>query len=427
MKVFKICIRKSNIYLIWEILFLIVMSVVAFMLKNNHMEMIILIISLFSIFKIAKFSYFTIFSFILWFSFLQEYFASINPKLASGRLAWDTSVPVYHAELFICIMFFFILELLFFTTTNVLKNEKDLYSKKIDIAEKTAVVYLICALILVILAYPTLPNLSAELARDQGYLPSSLVVPLAVLLLATTYDNLKKNMLFKLLTLFTLFWIFFHGDRVIVLGYLVYGILRYMNDGTLDFRTLKSVIFNRRTLIVLIAIIVVLAIAIRVQFTRVGGEYSFSVEGLLHSIVRQGTAGDVVFAFNCSTNMWKIGSEMHGYTYLYYLSNILPSSNQDLYCAVILQHKYNTLGGGLFFVEPMMNGGIVLTFIHTLLFLIILVIVFSKKSKYASFLYIPFIILIFRFTWYASLASLVKMMLYYVPFVYFVAQKIKLR
>lgn len=89
-------------------------------------------------------------------------------------------------------MFFFILELLFFTTTNVLKNEKDLYSKKIDIAEKTAVVYLICALILVILAYPTLPNLSAELARDQGYLPSSLVVPLAVLLLATTYDNLKK-------------------------------------------------------------------------------------------------------------------------------------------------------------------------------------------------------------------------------------------
>lgn len=41
MKMFKICIRKSNIYLIWEILFLIVMSVVAFMLKNNHMEMII--------------------------------------------------------------------------------------------------------------------------------------------------------------------------------------------------------------------------------------------------------------------------------------------------------------------------------------------------------------------------------------------------
>ena len=47
----------------------------------------------------AKVSYFTFFSGILWFSFLQEFFASINPLLASGKLRWDTSVPIYYLSL----------------------------------------------------------------------------------------------------------------------------------------------------------------------------------------------------------------------------------------------------------------------------------------------------------------------------------------
>lgn len=321
---------------------------------------------------------------------------------------------------------FFIAELYLFITTKVLENEKELYKRKIAIKRKTAMIYAFCSFILVVLAYPTLPNLGAELSRDSGILPSSLVVPFACLMLAITYDYLKSGFYFKMLTALTLFWIMFHGDRVIVLGFLIYLLLKYMNDGKFDFETLKSIIFNKRTVIVFIIVIVVAVISIKVQITRGGSTYSLTYAELIHNIVKQGTAGDVVFAFNCSTDMWKNGQGMNGHTYLYYLSNLLPSADQSLYSAMILANRYNTLGGGLFFVEPMMNGGLFLTSVHTLVFLNIIALIFKHKTDYTSFLIIPFIILIFRFTWYASLAGAVKMVLYYVPLLFIGTKIIRL-
>ena len=75
----------------------------------------------------------------------------------------------------------------------------------------------------------------------------------------------------------------------------------------------------------------------------------------------------------------------------------------------------------------MINGGLILTQLQTAVFLLLLVWVFAKKNKYGAFMAIPFVILIFRFAWYASFAGLVKMLLYYVPVLYFVAKKIRLR
>ena len=60
-----------------------------------------------------------------------------------------------------------------------------------------------------------------------------------------------------------------------------------------------------------------------------------------------------------------------------------------------------------------------------MIFLLILVWLFSKKTKYRSYMVIPFAILIFRFAWYASLAGLVKMLIYYVPILYFTSKILK--
>lgn len=391
----------------------------------NHLELILITLGLISIFNIARFSYFTIFSFVLWFSFLQEYIATINPLLAAGRLMAGLGVPIYDAELFICVMFFYIAELIVFSSTNVVKGEKELYKRKIVLKRNTAYLFGLIAYILVLLAYPSMPKLGATLGRDQGFISSSLIVPLALLLLAVLFDNLKHSVLLKGVTVLTLIWILFHGDRVMVMGYLVYVLLKYMNDGGFNFNTLKSIIFNKRTLIVLIGVIVVVAVAIRIQTTREGAAYSLTFNEFLMSMIKQGTAGDVVFSFNCSVDMWKHGNGMGIYPYLYYVSNLLPGADQSYYTAVILLENYNTMGGGLFFTEPMISGGMILTFIHSAIFIMLVTWAFDKNTKYHSFLIIPFCLLIFRFEWYATCAGLVKMLLYYVPFTYLMAKKLK--
>ena len=318
---------------------------------------------------------------------------------SSGRLKWDTSIAIYHSELFLCEIIFYIIELIFFFTTDVLENEKILYKCDLNISKKMAYIFVTCGFILIVLAYPSLPTFNTELERDMGIVPSSLVVPLSMLLLGVTYDWLKKGWYFRIITFISLFWVMFHGDRVIVLGYVVFFIL--------------------------IVIFVAVIISIRVQYTRSGNVYDLNFETLLLNLLKQGTAADVVHVFNCATDMWQNGQGLNGYSYLYYLDNILPSANPNLYSAVILQKNYNTMGGGLFFAEPMMNGGMLLCIVQSVVYIAILVWAFNKKNSYHAYVIIPFSILIFRFAWYATCAGLVKMLIYYVPFVYFVSKKIK--
>ena len=415
-------VKKISYKNLIRIIFYAIATVLIGITNINHLEMALVTFGLFSLFIVAKFSYFTIFSFILWFSFLQEYFASISPALSSGRLAWVTIVPIYHRELFICVMIFYISELFVFFTTNVLENEKEVLKTKLNITKKTAELYALCAFFLIILAYPSLPKLQVELMRDEGFLLSSLIVPLASIILAICFDYCKESTLCKFITLLSVFWIFFHGDRVIVFGFMVYVILKYMNSGKYNYKSLKAAIFNKRTIIILICTIIVAIVAIKIEFSRTAGIQNLTVLELLTYIVKQGTAGDVVFAFNCSVNMWISGNGTFGHTYLYYLSNLLPGADQSLNPAVILYERYNTGGGGLFFSEPMINGGMFLTIVHTLVFLYFIVFILSRKKKYSTFYFIP-IILIFRFAWYANLASLVKCMLYYVPILYLGAKK----
>jgi hypothetical protein len=422
---FKIKIKKKNKKILLPTFILAVLSILVCILGNNHLEMILITIGMVFIFRFARFSYFTVFSFILWFSYLQEYIASINPSLAAGRLMAGLRVPVYHTELFVCMMYFFITELIIFSLTNVIESEREMYKRKITLKRNCAYLFAVSALSLVFLAYPSLPSLSAKLTRDEGIIPSSLAVGFSMLLLGIVFDSLKNSLFLKIVSFLTLFWILFHGDRVIVMGYLVYVLLKYVHNGKINMSSFKSIIFNKRTVIIFISIIIVLVLAIRIQITREGMKFDYSFNNVLLSLIKQGTAGDVVYAFNGSVDMWKSGNCVGFIPYMYYISNIIPNANHNYYTAVILINKYNTMGGGLFFTEPMISGGMIVTFIHSAFFLLMVAWVYCKKNEYHSFLIIPFSILIFRFAWYASCAALVKMFLYYVPLTYLIAKKVK--
>ena len=198
-----------------------------------------------------------------------------------------------------------------------------------------------------------------------------------------------------------------------------------MNDGQYNSSDLKSILLNRRVLIAFILLLAIAALSIKIQTTRMGDTYHMSITELFYSLLKQGTACDIVHAFNCSVDMWKSGNSVNGYSYLYYLYNLLPSADLNTYSAVTLVQNYSTMGGGLFFCEPMMNGGIILCLAHTIVFVLLVCWAFDGVSVYHQYVIIPFCVLIFRFAWYATCAGLVKMLLYYVPVVYFISKKCK--
>ena len=416
-------IRVSKSFLA-NILFAFI-SLGPFIYESHNLELVLLFVALLRILKIARFSYFSVFSFILFFSYLQDYFASIGGhEYSSGMLQLiGTNIPVYTTELYVCTMFCFLFEFYVFEFTNVLYNEKKIYSSSLIIPINLAYFFLFTSFILIVLSYPTIPTLNLKLLRNEGYLPSSLFVQISLLLLAVILDNIKKSFFMIIFLLMILFWIVMHGDRVIVLGYVIYVFLRYLNRREFDNLNLMSLFFNKKILSIILIFFLIGVIFIRTQFIRKGLEFNFSIGDILLALLKQGTAGDVVYNFNCSVDMWKNGQGINGYSYLHYIQSILPNIDVRLTPSVILVERYNTLGGGLFFSEPMMNGGVLLTFIYTIFFILLFVFVCRKQNMYNFLLVIPFSILIFRFAWYASLSALVKMFLYYIPLLFVLIRK----
>lgn len=418
-------IKIKDIRLFIITIFMGILSFIAGTANNNIIAFIMSCIILVIIIYKANFSYFTFFSFILWFSFLQEYLASIDKLLASGLLKWNKNMPVYFKELYYCTIFFFLFELLIFSISNVLENEKALYKIKIDMSIRMSIIYSLGAFFFVVLSYPTLPSFSAALSRNEGIVQSALFVPIAMLVLATTFSNLRKSRILDVIWSLTLIWVLFHGERVIVFGLLVYIALKYINNENSDFKNIKSIIFNKKVFIIILAGIGVVFLGLRIQVTRVGRIYVRSISSLISSIVSQGTAGDVVYVFNCATNMWKTGEAMGGSTYWQYITCWIPFMNNEYSPAKILMDKYFSLGGGLFFAEPIMNNGLIGVYIYSAVFILLLVFIFNRASQYRAYFIIPFIILIFRFAWYASLAGWVTLSVYVVPVLYFVVKKFK--
>ena len=420
-------IRAGQLMAVWG---MIICSLLAGITMNKQLMLLVLVGCFVVILIRAKFSFFSAFSFILLFSYLQEHIAAIDSSRAGGMLFAGMGIPIYIHELYICTVFFYIVEYIFFSLTDVLLNEKKMYTNSLELNRKVAHIFAFGALFLIILSYPSMPTLSGTLSRNEGMIQSSRFVQIAMFLLALTYDSLKKYKDILVAWIISLIWVLFHGDRVIVFGFLIYCALKYLNSQPAvksHVDHIKNVIIKYKKILLVVAAAVCVAIlGIRLQLSRSGySTQNLNLSTIVNSILIQGTACDVVYVFNCATDLWKHGNQLNGYTLLQYIVCWIPFLPNPYYPASVIMNYYTTLGGGLFFAEPMMNFGLVGTLLFSSAFLFFLCAVLNNPSRFKCFFWIPFVITIFRMTWYLGLDSWVTMSIYIAPILYYIAKKVK--
>lgn len=409
---------------------MVICSLVAGATMDKQLMLFVLVGCFVVILMRAKFSFFSAFSFILLFSYLQEHIAAIDSSRAGGMLFAGMGIPIYIKELYICTVFFYIAEYTFFSLTDVLSNEKKMYTNLIELNRRVAYLFAFGALLLVILSYPSIPTISGMLRRNEGMIQSSRFVQIAMFLLALTYDSLKKYKDILLVWIISLIWVLFHGDRVIVFGFLIYCALKYLNSqshvNSHVSRIKNLMVKYKKMLLVVVVAVCVAILGIRLQLSRSGySTQNLNLITIMNSILIQGTACDVVYVFNCATDLWKHGNLLNGYTLLQYIVCWVPFLPNPYYPASVIMKYYTTLGGGLFFAEPMMNFGIIGTFLFSVVFLFFVCVVLNNPSRFKSFFWIPFVITIFRMTWYLGLDSWVTMSIYIAPILYYISKKVK--
>lgn len=416
---YKKSLRQVNIVIF---LFLFLISIVSLVLANPIILFVISTILLIFLIKRAKFSYFSVLSFILWYSYLQGVLQK-TVGVTGNTLAWaGVKMPFYFNELSIATITYFLIAIFFVYFTDIIKSEKKLYSLKLNLSFSLAAFLGIIAIILILLVFPSVPTFkvaSEELRRTQGLSSLYGLVLLALLLCGLTVDQSFKHKSLVLIYLFIIFWSFGHGERVEVLGFLIFYVLKYINQDSF-IAVKKNIVKNKKRIInISILIFIILIAGMWLGLTRESTQSSVSLNKLFFNFIEQGTCGDVVYVFNCATDLWKNGNALHGLTYLDYLFRLVPGASSTFSAPVMIMNFYQTQGGGLFFAEPMMNFGIIGVIVMNIFFFLIMKIIISKVSKYREYFWIPIVIEIFRTAWYGRgswmLASFIE-----VPILYFV-------
>lgn len=349
----------------------------------------------------AKISFFSELSFILTFSYMQGVIHQIN-GIEGSTLAWaGEEMPFYFAELSMATISFLLTMLWFVWFTPLIKHERQIYLKGSGIRLGTGILFIVIAFMLLLLVFPSLPTVSfgeATRARNESLSGLYGLVLTALLLCSLTIDLSFKYKPFVAAYFLVCFWIMGHGERVEVLGFLSYYGLKLIHY--YDFGNLKKSIARHRKKSLYIGGIIILFLAMWVGMARSGYYNSISLGMLLYNLIVQPTCGDIVYVFNCAADMWHTGNGTYGYTYLQYLTELIPGATDQFSPAVILLDRYKTMGGGLFFTEPMMNFGIIGVIVFNIEFCIVMNIILKKSSNYRAWFWIPITIEIFRIAWY---------------------------
>lgn len=396
---------------------LLVLSFIVYFVKSTELNFIYVSVIFILIGLKAKISFFTGISFILLFSYLQGIIHKVTGGISRSTLAWaGIKMPFYFDDLTIATFSFLLTAYWFISFTHILDKERKIYNANWKISKVTGVVFTLAALLLVLLVFPSLPTLTfaeGSRARNES-VPYGLVL-LALILLGISFDTLKHNKWLIAIHLFIIVWIFGHGERVEILGLLLYYSLKYLRKT--DFSFIKSKTKRKRIFIVSVAVtfIVLFGIYIGLKRSKIA---DISLQMILYDLVVQPTCGDVVYCFNCAADLWHSGEGLHGYTYLDYIVQLIPNSTNKFSPAVILLNKYNTMGGALFYSESMMNFGIIGVIVFNIEFFITMNILLKKSTTIHSWIWIAIVVEVFRTCWYGRsgwiLAGFVE-----IPILYF--------
>lgn len=389
------------------------------------------------IFLRAKYSFYSVLSFIMLFSYMQVViYKSLG--ICAGMLSQvGRTVPFYFREMSIATISFFLTALFFVWFTNIVVNEKRIYLKGPNLNLFTAIVFLTVAIILVLLVFPSFPTFKMEtsIRRTQGISGTYGFVLLSLILCALTIDTSFKHKFFTAGYLFIAFWIFGHAERVEVLGFLIYYVLKLLNhydekarkDRLLRIEKSKFLRnedsigktgrrYGHKKAMLFMAAAGVLLLCVWIGLTRNKDvEVSFTL--LLNKLFLQGTCGDVLYIFDCAIDMWKNGNLTHGYTYIDYLLQLIPGATIEYAASSVIKNYYFTMGGAFFFVEPMMNFGMIGTIISNVAFFSLMSLITRKTTTLKVYMWTPIVIEIFRTMWYGRsgwiLAFFIEMPLLY--------------
>lgn len=424
--------NKVKIYIL-----LLILGILACVINLPWILMGVCTLIFLLIFFHAKYSFFSVLSFIMLFSYMQVViYKSLG--ICAGMLSQvGRTVPFYFREMSIATISFFLTALFFVWFTNIVVNEKRIYLKGPNLNLFTAIVFLTVAIILVLLVFPSFPTFKMEtsIRRTQGISGTYGFVLLSLAMCALTIDTSFKHKFFAAGYLFIAFWIFGHAERVEVLGFLIYYFLKLLNhydewvrrDRLLQIANNKSICaegkiakkgrrYGHKKAILFMVAGGVLLLCVWIGLTRNKDvEVSFTL--LLNKLFLQGTCGDVLYIFDCAIDMWKNGNLMHGYTYIDYLLQLIPGATIEYSAGSVIRNNYFTMGGAFFFVEPMMNFGMIGTIISNIVFFSVMSLITKKTTTLKAYMWIPIVIEIFRIMWYGRsgwiLAFFIEMPLLY--------------
>lgn len=347
----------------------------------------------------AKLSFFTELSFILVFSYMQGVIQKEVGSISGSTLAWaGIKMPFYFDDLTISTFSFLITAFWFINYTPLLEREKAVYKTKIKLSKFTAVLFAILAFLMILMVFPSLPTLTfseGSRARNDS-VPYGLVL-LCLVMLGIVYDSLQRQKWLIGIYIFAVFWIFGHGERVEILGFLSYVALKYMSALDLS-KARKSLIKHKKRLLYIVgAVFAILAMWIGLKR---GGASSVTISDIVMNLFIQPTCGDVVYCFNCAADLWHTGNGLWGYTYTDYLLQLIPGSTGAFSAAEILLKLRNTMGGALFYSEAMMNFGIIGVILSNVEFFIVMNLILKYRRGINEWIWIPITIEIFRIAWY---------------------------
>lgn len=396
------------------------------MLGNSTVGLLFSLFIFAVIFYEAKFSFFTIISFLLVFTFLQVWVQDLYGNAYGMIQNAHYKIPLYVSIHLTCMLTFFDTLLFFIFFTDIIKNEKRIYCKKITLNSVTTVVFILAAIILVIALFPSVPNFVLSNRRTQGISGTYGFVVVCLLLTSLTVDTSFEHKQLWVAYVFIVFWFLGHGERVDVLGFVSYFILKLFNrnndknegqrhkDGMKDF-------LKRFKLYIILFIFLMFCIWIGVYRTGNGSKFNFF--DILQKMFVQATAGDVVYVYECSVDMWMKGNLTHGITYLDWLAQFIPGASTPYMAGVYIRQYYFTMGGGFFFFEPMMNFGMVGVLVTNIVFCCWYWFVTKKPSIIRCMAFIPMVIEVFRTAWYGRgawiLASCIEVPMLYLLIKYF--------
>ena len=327
-------------------------------------------------------------------------------------------VPIYFNELCICTYCFNLLLIAFILFTGILKCEEDLFSVEIQLSESTSIILLIFALIVTILIFPSFPSLSdftVENRYNKGVVSFTgwSIIPYFFLAAAFANSRIRKRTI--LCVLFVVFWYAFHGERVEAIGFMTLMAITYYKKNK-----------NKKMLVG----IGVLGIIVVFLFMAIGiirnGSNGISIPYIISIVIIQPTACDVTYVFNCAVDAWYNGIQFSGVTYLSYLVNCIPFLNDPYSFATRILGYYDTVGGGLFFAEPIANFGIAFSVVASFVYLMFVYMITKKANKYRYLLYSTLCISVFRLAWYGLNYPIIAMV-YFAPFVLFLDNILKKR